>query len=170
MSFRKLLALGALVLAPAAARADYKISDFAGEYYLQTSSGTPNVTSVNPQNAPSSNGIMLAKADKHGNGKTLYISYTQFYGPIPSPSTPTTSNITTLRSVTGAPEFAFKIILRNKELGTGTLTLFNFPVAGQNLDADFIAIKKNGKIQKVVFNEFTNPSLGSPGSFIAERR
>jgi hypothetical protein len=170
MKLSKFFALTALVLAPVAAQADYKLSEFAGEYIAQSyTAGAPNITAISPQYSPTVNFIAVAKVDKKGHGKVLYISTTEFYGPVPT-SLPGASNVRTVRTETGAPEFQVSVSLTNKDRGTGTFTIFDFPVKGVNLVNDFIAVKQDKKIVKILLNSVSDPQFSGIGPFVAERR
>lgn len=168
MFMNKFLTLLACVAIPAIGFASsYKLDDFAGDFAVVISTpGTPNITAINPQIAPTATVIAHATLNKEGNGELDFISQTVFTGPVAPPAV---SNIQTLRTFTGAPEFQIHLELKDAKKGVGTLTLFNYPISGVNTEFDFVAVGKD-KVKKLYSNVVSNPVSIGAVNFMAERQ
>jgi hypothetical protein len=150
-TWTKLLALSYGLLLPCLSYADFKLSEFAGNY-IAYSSSAGGVTTPNPSNV-STTSVLQFKINRHGSGTINFLSVTNFAG-VGSSIANTYSDL----------NLQFSLI--NPCLGIGTLTVLDYPIVGSNLDTSFVATKgtsRFGKQRNCVEKIFANIT-GSSGT------
>lgn len=136
--FKFLFALvAATVLLPSVTFAGQaELNDFEGSYVSYGfSAGGNGTTSGNAFTQ-----LTQVEIDKLGNGTTNFFSYSLYTGPIGTPLTVVSTNLY------GPIPLPFTVQLLDPAHIAGTITINDFPVAGDVVILDFVGIKKHGKI------------------------
>lgn len=111
-----------------------KLKDFAGSYVSYGfSAGGNNLGNAFTQ-------LTQVDIDENGNGTTNFFSYSVYSGPIGTPLSVVSTNLY------GPIPLPFKLALLDPAHIAGTITIDDFPVAGDQIVLDFVGIKKGGKI------------------------
>lgn len=142
----KLFAITCILL-PCLTFADFKLSDFAGNYTSYSSSAGGS-TVPNPGDAAITS-IAQFKLNKNGTGIVNFASITIFFTP-------------QVNAVLHLSNLPMEFSITNPAIGSGTLTIFDYPTVGSNLVSDFVSTKKNhqgsknkkchGTIEEILFN------------------
>jgi hypothetical protein len=150
--FPKLALLAYIVLLPWDSFADFKFSDFAGDYISYSSSAGGNTT-LDPHSAAVTS-IAQFTLKKDGTGKLNFLNVSVFF----STATQSAQNYTDLPIL---------YTIDNRCIGVGSLTVSNFPVPGVNQTSTFVASKgprkskhRSGLVEKI----FSNANSNSPSN------
>lgn len=136
--FSSLLIVAAFLVPTLAFGGGAKLKDFEGSYVSYGFSAGGNGTSSG--NAFTQ--LTQVDIDKHGNGTTNFFSYSLYTGPIGTPLSVVSTNLF------GPIPLPFIVRLTDPDHIVGTITVSDFPVAGDVVVLDFVGIKKNGKIEE----------------------
>lgn len=151
--FTKLFALTCTLLLPCLSHGEFKLREFAGNY-IAYSSSAGGVTTPNPSNV-STTSVLQFKLNRNGTGTINSLSITNFAG-------------TGLSLAQTFSNLIMQFSLSDSSLGTGTLTVLDYPVAGSNLETSFVATKgirqlgNKGRCVEKIFSNITGSSGATP--------
>lgn len=160
----KFFAIALTTLLPCLAFADFKLSDFTGNYFAYSSS-PGGVTAPNPSNVATTT-ISQFKLGRRGSGKISTLSVTNMFE---------AGNFATLTFT----NLNISLQLTDPINGFGTFQVIDYPAIGSILTGTFVAKKvrnlKCGSVDKILFNvtgvEGSNPTiLRSLAIVVAERQ